>query len=471
MSRIRRGDDQAKCDRLKSRKVIRAMVMAFGLGICSLPALGQTTTRVSADDARILARDALNDGNPALAATIAEALLAQQPSDYQMQVLLALASSQLGDHSKANAAARQAFRIAKTDSQKLEAARLAANTRFRAGQFSRAELWLRRASNFADSPDRKRAVVADFQAVRKENPLTTRLSFSLSPSSNINGGSSEEILYIGDFAFYLSPDSLALSGFEFSADVNLNYRISQSKAQISDVGLRMFGRTYALSTEAAASVPGITGSDYALVGAELSFNHRRQVFENLGASGISVLAGQNWYGGDPLWRYYRLSLSQDFPINADSAVTLRGFVEQETALTDSNSDTNLYDLDATYGRRLGNSDVMRISLGGRLADAKADDSDYKSLRGTLSYSFDQPIFDTRLSLSLGLASKDYNSFSLSLDGRRDRSVSLGATAVFDRISYLGFSPSLTVSATSTQSNVSRYSTDQLSARFAIQSNF
>ena len=134
-------------------------------------------------------------------------------------------------------------------------------------------------------------------------------------------------------------------------------------------------------------------------------------------------------------------------------------------------DTLVYDIEASFGRRLANRDVLRLSLGARTANTDFVTSDYTSLRGNLQYSFHNKILDTRLSLTFGLGRKDYEEFALTIDGRHDKSVSIGATAVFENISYFGFSPSLTLLASKTSSNVNRYSTDQISARLGIQSNF
>lgn len=429
------------------------------------------STQVSAEYALNLAERALSDDKPEVTVATAQALLRCIPDNYQALILLSLAQSRLENRSDATRAAIRAFRVARTDPQKLQASRMAGAGHFKSGHFSRAEWWLRRAANFAPTPRDSAIVKREFETIRRENPLTVQLSFSSAPSSNVNSGSNENVFNIGDLELLLSADSLALSGIEYAASANFGYRLSQSKDHLTSAGFLIYGRTYSLSASSKASVPQVSGSDYALVATEVSLNHRRNVFANLGTTGISAHIGQNWFGGDPLWRYGRIALSQDFAINQRTSASLRGFVETEVALDDVQPDTLVYDIEASFGRRLPNRDVVRFSLGARTADTDFDTSDYTSLRGNLQYDFYKRILDTRLSLALGIGKKDYEEFALTIDGRHDKSISIGATAVFENISYYGFSPSLTLQARKTNSNFSRYSTDQITARLGIQSNF
>ena len=451
-------------------RVLTFLLTVVLLSLPAGPAAAQTVT-LSIDQAYVVAEQAVVAGDTPVATALARGLLQRDPQDFRALTLLTAALIGSGDWDEAARNGRLAYRAAAAGAQRMNAARLVATAHFRTGNLNRAQWWLRRAANDAETPQQAAQVARDFQNVKRRNPFSAALNFSLTPSSNINGGSSEKIFYLGDIPFVLSPDSLALSGFEISAGVDLSYRVSQGPRHLTQLDLRLFTRNYVLTKETRASVPDAKGSDYALTITELALNHRAQLFDGLGPSGISAMIGQNWYGGDPLWRYGRISLSQDFPLGPKATATIRGYFETEKALADSASDSRVYDLEASVGQRLANGDLLQLSLGSRRTDAKRDTSDNRAQRASLRYAFAKPVLNTRLSLDMGLSRKDYDTYSLSADGRHDSTVSLGATAVFPKISYFGFSPSLTVAASRTTSNISRFSSDSLSARLALQSNF
>jgi len=114
---------------------------------------------------------------------------------------------------------------------------------------------------------------------------------------------------------------------------------------------------------------------------------------------------------------------------------------------------------------------LRLGVRSRYNDAELETNTYTQQLVTINYDLAQPVIGTRLSVSMGLGAKTYDEFSVSLDGRRDRYVSLGISAGFEDISYFGFSPILSVSATQTKSNVDQFSILEVTGRLGIQSNF
>lgn len=417
------------------------------------------------------AEQSLTGGDPATTIALAEQLLQRDPEDYQALVLLALAQIELGQQIEAAEAAGRAFRAGPADDQKLQAARIAAAARFNAGQYTQAEWWLRRASNHTRSEEETAQLRDEFQVVRQNNPISARLNFSISRSNNINGGAEDAFFFLDDFLFILGPASRALTGTEYSGEAELSYRFAQGADHASFLGLYLFGRTYTLSSASQATVPDVSGSDYALGVAEVSLTHRRLVFEGLGPTAVSVHTGRIWYGGDPLRRFNRLVVAQDIAMSESAAATVRALVEDQRSESELQPDTVVYDLQGTLARKLTNSDVMRFSLGYRLNDAEEETFTFDEYRGAIEYDFDDPVLGTDLTLSLGAGHKSFDEFSLSLDGRRDTYVSAGATAVFREFSYLGFSPSLSVSVIQTESNVSRFTNLDVQGALGISSRF
>jgi hypothetical protein len=420
---------------------------------------------------RVRAEAALVSNDPALAIELATKLLDLNETDASALILLSLAYTSLNQHANAARAATKAFHATTLSKDKLQSARLVGGAKFKMGQFTRAEWWLRVAANHAKTADAKAMVGQEFQAIRQQNPLSIQLSFSAAPSSNINGGSEDAFFYLGDQKFLFSPDRLALSGIEFSGDVNVSYRLSQSKNHNTSLGAYLYGRTYSLSSESQATVTNISGSDYALTLAEVSLSHRQILFDGLGPTGVSFHTGQIWYGGSPLWRHNRIAFSQDFLINQKSSATIQAFVERQTALDQNQSDAKLYNLKGIYARRLPNNDILRISSGLTVNDAIKETYAYRSYNAAVTYQIHKPVLDMGVSFSLSVGTKQYDEFSLSLNGRRDDYVAAGASFVFQKLSYFGFSPNLSISASKTKSNVSQFSNIKVQGRLGIQSTF
>ncbi|MEP2029284.1 MAG: hypothetical protein ABJI96_11340 [Paracoccaceae bacterium] len=434
-------------------------------------ALAAQPNALTLEQLRTRAGQALSNGDAALGIALAEGILVESPNDFQTLVLLSLAHLQLDQTEAAASAARRAYEAGTTSGEKLQAARIAASVRFNAGHHTRAEWWLRKGVNHAKTPEEEAIVEREFRAIRQRNPLSVRLGFSIAPSNNINGGATDRTFSLGDFEFVFNPSSLALSGIEYSGELELSYWLSQSPNHITQAGLYLYGRTYTLSSASQATVPNLSGSDFGQDQVEASLSHRQLLFDGLGPSGISLRTGQVRYGREPYWRYNKLTLSQNFPVGQIATATVLASVEDQTSLINIYPDTTVYELRGNYAQGLPNQDILRLSLLSRYNKAAFETNTFTEQGAALSYELAKPVLGSRLSVSFGIGMKNYDEFSLSLDGRRDRYVSLGATAVFEQISYFGFSPSWSIFATKTKSNVTRFSTEEITARLGLRSNF
>jgi hypothetical protein len=449
---------------------LRYLALVAAIILSGLTAAG-AQSQLSAEQTRVLAFQLLEAGNPEPASQLAKLLLQRDTDDLSALVVLARAETMLGNANAAARAWKRVFRLSPNPVEKFAMARKIAEAHFALAHLTRSQWWLRRAANLAPNAQAAQVVAREYKAVKAKNPFSAQLSFSLAPSSNINGGSSEEIFYFAGIPFILSPDALALSGYELATGANLKYRLGQSRTHLTSVGVNLSAREYALSDESKASAPMVRASDFALRVGEIYLEQRRSIFAGLGPSDMSVLVGQSWYGGDPLWRYNRLNVAQNFPIARNSAIDFRVFVEEQTALAAGLDNSVILDTQLSFTRALANRDRLKLVIGQRKNDAVVDTSDYTSRNASISYDFAKKLRGTSISLNFGLADKDYPIYGLSVGGRQDYSVLGGVTAVFDNVSKLGFSPSLSIDAKRTTSTVSRYSSENISARFGWQSNF
>ncbi len=152
--------------------------------------------------------------DPALALQIAEAILTQIPDDRTALIVVAAAAPQVGDPDRGRTAGARAFAVSQTDAQKYEAARLTALAAANDQRYTLATFWLRRALTVAPNDQERNRTLRDARGVTRLNPWSTQLSFSLAPSSNLNGGAEDEASTApGNPTGTLSADAQAIAGW------------------------------------------------------------------------------------------------------------------------------------------------------------------------------------------------------------------------------------------------------------------
>jgi len=460
----------AKLDIIARFCALRRVLFALTLLILT-PLAAVSQTAISAGQAMQLAAAALQNGNPALTVGLTDALLDHHPDDVQLLLLNAAGHARLGNNDAAARAYARAFALSSKDSEKFQLARMAAAAQFRDRRFMQSEWWLRRAKNYAANDAESNVVAQEFAQVRRANPLSFNLNFSLAPNSNINNGSSSDTITIWNLPFILSADAQALSGYEASLGIDLRYKLSEHQSQVTDVGLSLFGRTFELSPEAKAAVPDARGRDYSYRVAELSLRHRRLIFPNTGATTFGALVGKNWYGDAALTKYERVTLSQDFSFGRSTNLTLTATGEHQTNLDELATKSITKGLDAGLGQRLGNGDILRFSLSTKNATSADEFAEYKSRKASIGYSFSKPVLGAKMGFTLGVERRDYEFSRYDIDGRHDETVSAGLSFVLEGVDYFGFSPSINIEGSRTLSNINLYDRESVGVRFGIQSNF
>ncbi len=455
------------------RRLARFCLAWLAIAPMALPAAAQQAPQqisLSVDQARKLAANALDAGRFDLALAIAQGLLQRNPADYGALIQATIAETALGRHAEAAIHARKAWKAAPDAAARVQAARLAASANFRAGRHLRAELWLRRAFNLSREENQRRLLRREFAMVHAQNPLRLSFGFSTAPSDNINNGSSAETITIWNLPFLLSPDARALSGIEYAANLSLGYRISGSEKHATRLGLNLFDRTYSLSPDARAAAPNAKGSDYAFASAEATLSHDRRFAALPGPTSFELALGKYWYANKPYIDYGRLGIAQDIPLNERQKFTLQaGYEEQRSHLSGGTSWIGSAGIG--YQGRLGND--ATLSLGLFYSDTRSQDPTAQgtSLRMQIGYAPARPVAGMNLDLGLSAEWRDYPFSIYSTDGRHDQSLSLRLRAVFPKLSFYGFSPSLSLESGITQSNVSLYQRRSSAIRFGIESTF
>ncbi len=439
----------------------------------SAQAQSNTKVNVTPLELRQLAANAVVSGAPEQGYRLASVLLQRNPNDTEALIIRARAARDLGRVDEAVNTARSAWRLADTSSERFGASMVMAQALSSSGAKTRAQLWLRRAAQNAPSDDFKNIAVRDFRYVQRTNPWSTELSFSASPSSNINNGSARSTTRLFDlpFEFQLSGSARALSGIQYNFGFATRYRLSENERSQNDLLFRFDHRTYSMSKEAKLLAPNTSGSDFAFTSASLSY--LRRGFSGAGSqfpNQIELTAGRTFYGQAPFMQYARVGFTQNYVFSPGNFAFAGLTAERQDSLS-NRADADSWTLNTGVRLSMANRDQLTLSLTGKRSKSIDVSLDYDQLTIGARYALAKPIAGVSVDFGLSLSQKDHDLSRFSRFGRQDKTASLDVTGVFNQIEVYGFSPSVTFSARQTNSNIGLFETRDFGLRVGIQSAF
>lgn len=463
-----------------TRTATRAAGTLAVLIALSLPALPDSPgIELAPEQMRAAAWMALRAGDPERALGFSQALLARDPKDRAALLINSRAARDLGQFDRAKASARAAWALAEGPEQKYASSLVMAQALSSNGQRTQAQWWLRRAVQHAPNEALSRKAIDDFQYVRLRNPWATQLSFSITPESNINNGSSSrssflnyklsELLFGQPVEYELGGTALALSGVEYALGVNTRYRFAETETRAHDVILTADLRQYTLSNEAKAIAPTAKGSDFAFSTYSLGYGQRGINFDRRGEYRMVFDLGQSWYGGAEYARFARLSAGQSYRLASGDKINLRLAGERQFGIATSDSDTLRADFSYTTQIFNGATFWANATLATASSPVAADEFDEIGLRAEVTFA--KPLAGATVQLGVWARNRNYDVSPHSPDGRQDDRVQADLTMIFNKIDYYGFNPTMQISASRTDSNIGLYDANRVGVNFGIQSAF
>ncbi len=415
----------------------------------------------------------LQNGQVDAAVVLARALLDRDPHDDVAAIILADATSARGDHATALDIATRLYRGTESRDTKYIAARIAAREHAALEHGTRAQIWLRRARQAAPSAAAATDVAQDFAYIRARNPLQVQLRFGVSPTTNLNNGSSQstqQILFFGvPFELYLSPDAEALSGLSLTAGIGLRYAVSGGPRATTFVTFDSSGGTYLLSDSAKAQAPGVRGRDFSSVSARLGLRHERAT-EDGGSLGFGLDFGRVWNNGQPNYDAFGLTAERRFAIGEGHDITANVRAERQLSRRDLPQRETLV-FSVRDSRKRNNGDQFALSA--TLMRGVSDNAGYNYLGYAFGaeYQIAEPVLGGRIAVSADVGRRDYTKGPLDPVARADRFLALGADYTFVGVDFYGFSPIVSVTRQINRSNSGRYDTDALNFGFDLRTNF
>jgi len=453
------------------RTLVLAAALTFGIVPSSAWAQISDTFVLTPAQVELTAFGALRSGEPARALALSEALLVRDSQDLIALRIASQAALEIGQPDVAVRHGRILYRTADSDDLQFFAARVVSLAFAQMEDFTRAQLWLRRARQVAPNDAAAQSVAQDYAAVRQRNPLTFNLDFGVRPSSNVNNGSSESTFELFGLTFLLSPSAQELSGNQISVGATFGYTLQESAQSRTAVSVTGEILRYTLSAEAQDSAPTFDVStlnyDRVVVGVQHDWLAGREA-QPLKAT---FNYGLSWVGGDIYARDLSAGLSTNWAIGQRSSIQTGVRFGHVTYFESGNvSDSVAIDLGWTHALNQGQSIYVRNSFERtNSADATSLNSDRTSLSigydfGTLADTFD-------IGVEVGAQWRKYDPDTTSPDGRSDLRTDLTLNIGFPLVEYYGFSPIASLEAYRTNSNVSRYQSEGISLDLTVRSNF
>ena len=436
----------------------------------------QSQATISLDQARLVARRALQAGDFELARQIAMGLVEADETDPYAYGILAAAHSRLEDPRLARAAARLSYRYSETAVQKFGAARTAASVALLHKRPTISQAWLRVAAAHADTPEQEKLLAREYARARAANPLRFNINFSVAPSDNVNSGTDNVLEVINGVPTLgiFQGGTRALSGTVATADVRLRYRLNASKTSRTTATGRLFTRKVALSSEAKRLAPNVSNSDFDSSYAELGIEHQFA----LGATGNSMTIagalGASWSAGDRSYDFAKVSVQRGMRLSSSTQLSLSGTAERRLSTIAAVRDADVLTFGASLGhkRESGN----RINLGLSVQNVSGDfiNADYQTASLRASYTFGKQVGPMRITTGLTVGYTDYDDYVLVrpvAGGRQDTSVYGDVSLFFADYDFAGFAPTVQLRTGQRSSNVNRFEISETTISLGIQSKF
>lgn len=422
---------------------------------------------------RQLAAEVLNAGQAEDALALTEALLQRDPQDVTALVLQSQALRMLGRMDESRQMARRAWAAAETDEQKFSAAVTRAQVLSAEGRRTAAQFWLRRAVQVAPTEEAQALAERDFRYVRARNPWVFAFDLSVAPSSNVNNGSSRgtfDLIGIEDLP--IPEDMKALSGLDIAFGTDVTYRLPATDWSRTEFGLGLLTRQVVLSADAKLQAPSAEASDYAYDAVELGVTHRRLAFAPLRYAEFGALVGHNWYGGASMSNYVQANFGME---DRTAPGRVLGFDIMGVRTWRLDSDTQSNDqIIGSFGidQAFGEAGILSVDFVGRQVYSESPELAGTGYLGSIGWEFADPLpGDITLSASIGVGYRTYPNSNYADGGRQDRTQIGDVSFGINQLTYLGFVPTVSLTAARTRSNAALFDTRSLGINIGYESAF
>ncbi len=450
------------------------MTRALFLGLATLACLAQPVASAGQPDLARSAQAAFSAGRVEMARMLALAALNSDPKEPTALAVLAAVGLATKEPEAARTVAAQSFRAAPDRKGKFTAARLAARAAVDSDNTGIAKYWLRRAIQVAPTDSARAATIRDFTTLRAQSRVRFDVDLAIKPSDNVNQGARSALLVIDGSPtwFYFDGSTMALSGVEASASLGLRYRLAGTAAAPTEAGLRLYHRAVSLSDEAKAQAPAASGADFANSALDATLFHTQLLSDRHSLRGGLTL-GRTWLAGNPYSDRARIEAAVSTRHGAQTRSRF-GFAIERQWLASSKPPATAFAIDAGLQQALSWGDTIAVKVEAATTLSDNANQEHRRIGANLRYALSTPLVGTQISGAVGVTARDYPVFFNGIfndTGREDVTLSGSVDMALPKLGAFGFEPVVSIEASRTRSNVSRYESQALGIGLRIQSSF
>jgi hypothetical protein len=185
---------------------------------------------------------------------------------------------------------------------------------------------------------------------------------------------------------------------------------------------------------------------------------------------FELTGGRTWYAQQPFMQYARIGFTQNYVFAPGSFVFGGVSAERQQSLS-AREDANSWGLNTGVRFSLANKDRLTLSVNAKRSQSLDANLDYDQLTLSARYALAKLIAGVSVDFGVSLGQKNHDISRFSRFGRQDKTASFDVTGVFNQIEVYGFSPSVTLTARQTNSNIGLFETRDFGLRVGIQSAF
>jgi len=356
------------------------------------------------------------------------------------------------------------------DAVRLRSALLVSDLQARSGRFLSAKLWLRRAFDLASDAESRNAIAMLHRQVAAASPIAASAQLSFAPSSNVNNGGKTNIIVIGGFPFVFGGSSLELAGIEATGSFSLTYRLGQTPLSRTEAFADAGFRKVWLDPSAAEIAPDVSNSDFDQINLSAGLRHSWQAFLAMGPTSFSASAGGSFLAGERLSSWTSLDFGQIVNQSPTHQLRVEYQIRSEDRFDAEINGSLSRRIGGIYQRRLAGGTELTVQLAGSDVSSESALIEKDELAAGVSIA-GLRIGPFAVTLGLDAAVADYSKWILTAGGRRDISLGARLEATYGQISILGFSPSASLTARKTDSNVDIFDRETLTIGLSLKSNF
>ncbi len=269
----------------------------------------------------------------------------------------------------------------------------------------------------------------------------------------------------------MQGSSRALSGTEIDAGLSLRYRLSQTETRETALTFSVATRSYILSDAARREAPEVRARDFASQQAEVGLLHRFVLPGGRRMIQLSGGLGGLWHGGAYLGTHLRLGVAQTLALSEATSLELSLVGQHQRREDSAIRSSNRLGVAAELRHRLSRGDQLAFRFAVQETRSESVSIANSSLQAQVRFALAEPVMGLRLSGYADLAVRRFPAAPLQPDGRHDLQGRVGLDALFERVDYMGFSPTLRVQFSRTRSNLAIHEQRAFDVMLGVGSRF